>query len=174
NVTFSVIATGAPPIFYQWRRNGMKIKGATNTTFTLTNVHSPDIANYSVVATNISGAVTSSLARLIVDFQTDTLTLITNGLGAVLPDLTRAPLEIDRTYTITAKPVVGNLFSNWTGGVTSSMPVLTFTMKSNLTIVANFVASPFLPVKGAYNGLFYNPDSPAHEHAGATTLTLDD
>jgi uncharacterized delta-60 repeat protein len=174
NVTFSVIATGAPPIFFQWRKDGVKIPNATNTTLALNNVNSTDTANYTVVATNFGGAVTSQVARLIVEFDTSALTLITNGQGAVLPNLTKEPLEIGRSYTITARPVVGNLFSNWTGDVTSSSPVLTFVMQTNMTIVVNFVPSPFIPVKGIYNGLFFNTGAPAHESAGALALTLDD
>ena len=37
-VTFRVTATGDPPLLYQWQRNGVNIAGATNATFTLTNV----------------------------------------------------------------------------------------------------------------------------------------
>jgi len=174
NVTFSVVATGAPPIFFQWRKDGVKIPNATNTTLTLNNVNSTDTANYTVVATNFGGAVTSHVARLIVEFDTSPLTLITNGVGAVLPNLTKTPLEIGRSYTITARPAVGNLFSNWTGDVMSSSPVLTFVMQTNLTIIVNFVPSPFIPVKGVYNGLFFNTGAPTHESAGAVALTLDD
>ena len=173
NVTFSVMATGAPPLFYQWRKDGVNLKGATNMVLNLTNVHSPDTANYSAVVTNIGGPTTSDLARLIVKFQTGALTLITNGVGAVLPQLTGL-LEIGRPYSLTAYPAVGNLFSNWLGGVTSSSPALTFIMQSNLVLIVNFVPSPFIAVKGAFTGLFYNTNTPAHANAGALTLTLDD
>lgn len=174
NVSFSVMATGAPPLTYQWRRNGNRINGETNSTLEFTNVNSTHTANYTVVVGNPGGSVTSSVARLIVNFETSTLTLITNGLGVVLPSLAGKQLEIGRPYTITAKPVAGNLFSNWTGGVTSSSPVLTFVMQSNLVIEVNFVPSPFIPVRGVYNGLFYDLGSPSHATAGALTLTLDE
>jgi uncharacterized delta-60 repeat protein len=174
NVTFSVMATGAPPLTYQWRRNGTRITGETNSTLSFTNINSTHTANYTVVVGNPGGSVTSVIARLIVNFDTSTFTLITNGLGVVLPNLAGKQLEIGLPYTITARPVIGNLFSNWTGGVTSSSPVLTFIMQSNLTIEVNFVPSPFIPVKGVYNGLFYDPAAPAHATAGALTLTLDE
>ena len=174
NATFSVIATGAPPIMFQWRKGGVNIPGATNDTLLLNNVHSPDTANYTVVAANPGGSVTSELARLIVNFHTSPLYVTTNGLGVILPKLTGAEFEIGRTFTLTAQPIVGNLFSNWTGGVTSSSPVLTFVMQSNLALVVNFVPSPFIPVRGVYNGLFYDTNTPAHVNAGALTLTLDD
>jgi len=174
NVTFSVVATGAPPLSYQWRKNGTKINGATNSTYSIADVDSSHIGNYTVLVANAGGAVTSTVARLTVNFQTSFLTIVTNGVGAVIPDLTKKPLEIGQTYTVTARPAIGNLFSNWTGGATSSVPALTFTMQSNLVLVVNFVPSPFLTVKGVYNGLFFDTNAPAHVNAGGFTLTLDD
>lgn len=174
NATFSIIVTGAPPILFQWRKNGVNIKGATGSSLLLTNVHSPATANYTVVATNVGGAVTSAVARLIVDFQTSPLSLVVNGTGIVTPNLNGQELEIGLAYTLTAKPAVGNLFSNWTGSITSSAPVLNFVMQSNFMLQANFVPSPFLPVKGTYNGLFYDLLAPAQESAGAIILTLDE
>ncbi|HWN95465.1 MAG TPA: immunoglobulin domain-containing protein [Methylomirabilota bacterium] len=180
NVTFSVIATGAPPISYQWRKNAVNIKGATNSTLTLTNVRSSDTATYTVVISNPGGSVTSVAARLIVNFNTSPLTIITNGVGAVLPDLTKKPLEIGETYTITARPAAGNLFSNWTSLdlnvpiPTPSSPMLTFVMQSNLTLVVDFVPNPFIPVRGVYNGLFFDGGAPSHTTAGGVTMTLDD
>ena len=180
NVTFSVIATGAPPLFYQWRKDGKKITGAIGDTLVLTNVHSTDTANYTVVVSNEGGSVTSQVARLIVSFNTSLLTIITNGVGAVLPDLTKKPLEIGQTYTITARPAVGNLFSNWTSLDPAVMipsppsPSLTFVMQSNLALVVDFVPNPFIPVRGTFNGLFFNTNAPSHSTAGGVAMTLDD
>jgi hypothetical protein len=111
NVTFSVMATGAPPLLYQWRRNGTRMNGETNSSLTFASVNSTHIGNYTVIVSNPGGSVTSSVARLMVNFDTTTVTLITNGLGVILPSLAGKQLEIGRPYTITAKPVVGNLFS---------------------------------------------------------------
>jgi PKD repeat protein len=46
--------------------NGGNMAGATNTTLTLTNLAGSDTADYVFVATNTSGSVTSSVARLLV------------------------------------------------------------------------------------------------------------
>jgi uncharacterized delta-60 repeat protein len=179
DATFSVIATGAPPIFYKWRKDGKTISGATNSTLILSNVTSADTANYTVVCTNSGGATTSFVARLMVQFFTSPLFIITNGSGAVLPNLTKTPLEIGRTYTVTAKPVVGNLFSNWLGAVTSSAPTISFTMESNLTLIVNFVPSPFIPITGSHRGLFFDTNAiatvgaPGHSSAGSVSLLLD-
>lgn len=70
--TFSVVAVGAEPLTYQWKKNGVNlsnggnISGATNATLTLTNVAEGDAANYSVVVTNAAGMDTSSAAVLTV------------------------------------------------------------------------------------------------------------
>jgi uncharacterized delta-60 repeat protein len=179
NVTFSIMATGAPPITFQWRKNATAIKGETNSTLLLQDVDSTDAANYTVLASNQGGFVTSIVARLFVSFKTAPLTLVTNGAGVILPKLP-AELEVGREFTIMAKPAAGNVFSNWLSGISPSEPQpissaleLTFVMQSNLVIVANFVPSPFIPAAGVYNGIFYDTNSPAHGNAGAFTASLD-
>ena len=72
NATFTVVASGASPLAYQWRRNTTNlvdqgnISGSTNTILTLTSVSPADAANYDVVITNNYGAVTSDVAVLTV------------------------------------------------------------------------------------------------------------
>jgi endonuclease/exonuclease/phosphatase family metal-dependent hydrolase len=66
NVTFSVVASGDAPLNYQWRFNGNGISTASDASYSITNVQFSDAGNYSVVVTNTSGSVTSSLAKLIV------------------------------------------------------------------------------------------------------------
>jgi hypothetical protein len=59
-VIFSVVATGAPPLFYQWSVDGQAVPGATNATLTLTNVTRAQAGNYTVLITNIVGSATSA------------------------------------------------------------------------------------------------------------------
>ena len=66
NVTFSVAVTGTPGPTLQWRKDGIDIAGATNSTFAVNNVQAGDAATYSVVATNASGSVASQGAALAV------------------------------------------------------------------------------------------------------------
>ena len=63
-VTFSVTATGAGPLYYQWRFNGANIPGETSPTLTLRSSSTTDSGGYSVVVSNRVGAATSSVAWL--------------------------------------------------------------------------------------------------------------
>jgi PKD repeat protein len=64
NATFTVVATGTPPLTYQWRFNGTNISGATASACTKSNVQLSDAGPYSVVVTNPVSSVTSSNANL--------------------------------------------------------------------------------------------------------------
>jgi len=73
NALFSVVAIGTPNPVYQWRFKGTNsgaattnIAGATNTSYTIVNVQTNHAGDYSVVATNSAGSVTSSIATLFV------------------------------------------------------------------------------------------------------------
>jgi hypothetical protein len=63
--TFTVKATGAGQLSYQWLRNGAEIDGATSTTYTTAALTATDNgAAYTVVVKDLNGAVTSSAATL--------------------------------------------------------------------------------------------------------------
>ncbi len=62
---FTVIATGTAPLGYQWcLRATNLLVNETNATLTLTNAQATNAGNYSVVITNLAGAVTSAPAVL--------------------------------------------------------------------------------------------------------------
>jgi len=64
--TFSVDATGTPPLAYQWHKNGALLSGATSRILTLGNVISNDAGFYSVLVSNSAGSVMSTGALLLV------------------------------------------------------------------------------------------------------------
>lgn len=67
SVSFSVTASGSPPLIYQWRRNGVPFYyGANSDTLVLTNVQRSDAGKYSVVVLNPAGYAASSAAALTV------------------------------------------------------------------------------------------------------------
>jgi len=68
NTTFTVIATGTPPLSYQWYEyewgGNNLLAGATNTSLILTNVQMTNAGYYLVIVSNMAGSVTSSNAIL--------------------------------------------------------------------------------------------------------------
>jgi hypothetical protein len=66
SATFTVEATGAGPLTYQWRRNGIALPGATNATLTLAELRRHDAGAYSVLVSNPAGIVASAVATLTV------------------------------------------------------------------------------------------------------------
>lgn len=66
NTTFSLTVIGDVPMSYQWYYNGTSLAGATNATYTITNVQTNNAGNYSVIVANYGGSITSSLATLTV------------------------------------------------------------------------------------------------------------
>src|SRR6185295_16661023 len=64
--SFNASASGTVPLAYQWQFNGVNMSGATGTALTLSNVHTTDAGNYTVVVTNLAGSATSAVATLTV------------------------------------------------------------------------------------------------------------
>ncbi|MFM2295160.1 MAG: hypothetical protein RLZZ350_1573, partial [Verrucomicrobiota bacterium] len=117
---------------------------------------------------NISSVATRNFFRVV----TARLTVNYFGSGTASPNLNGSMLELNRSYTITAQPQPDWLLTNWTGGVTSSVAALTFTMTTNLIINANFVSNPIVVVAGNYNALFAENSGATVESAGFVSVTL--
>ena len=85
SVTFSVSASGAAPLSYQWRRNGANIAGATAQDYTIAAVAQADNgARFSVVVTNGQGSATSADAVLTVTAnQAPTATIVQPAAGTL-------------------------------------------------------------------------------------------
>ncbi len=100
NATFTVGASGAAPLNYQWRFNSTNnLTDATNNAYTRANAQLSDAGNYTVVVTNASGSLTSSIAVLTIsEPTTGTLTTLagwdvsgsTNFGSSPLPPSTNA------------------------------------------------------------------------------------
>ena len=100
-----------------------------------------------------------------------------NGDGSVSPNYNGQPLEIGKSFTMTAKAGRSSFFSNWTDGadvVLTNMPRLSFVMESNLVLNANFVLNPFYVERGTYTGLFFDTNGVAPESSGFFTVTTTD
>jgi len=74
--TFSVAASGAAPLSYQWRKNGANISGATGTSYTTpATVPGDNGALFSVAVTNPGGTTLSNNATLTVQSSPPTITV---------------------------------------------------------------------------------------------------
>lgn len=66
SVVFSVVASGASPLSYQWSKDGRAITAANNAILSLTNLTYNDAGSYSVAVSNGAGTTTSRTVTLIV------------------------------------------------------------------------------------------------------------
>ncbi len=67
SATFTVSATGAAPLAYQWFTNGTATSGANASTYTLPQVtKTQDQSAFYVIVSNSKGSVTSATAKLTV------------------------------------------------------------------------------------------------------------
>jgi pectin methylesterase-like acyl-CoA thioesterase len=86
---FTAAVSGNPTPWLQWRKDGMDLPGQQSATLVLTNVQHPaDEGVYSIVATNVAGAVTNSATLTVlvppqITLQPASLT-VTNGQAAGL------------------------------------------------------------------------------------------
>jgi hypothetical protein len=79
--SFSVLASGTLPLFYQWYYNtNSLLTNATSSSISITNAQLTDAGGYSVVVSNVYGVVTSSVAQLSVSTP-DMPSIITPAAG---------------------------------------------------------------------------------------------
>jgi hypothetical protein len=96
-----------------------------------------------------------------------------NGLGHVTPNLNGRILSVGRLLNLRAIPASGQVFAGWSGLSTlSALPNVSFVLESNLTLVASFVPSPYLPFKGTYTGLLSNTNGVSPADCGYVAATV--
>jgi len=144
---YTVRAAGGPgQMFIGW-------SGSTNTT-------SPSLA-----------FVMSSNLTLQANFVPVNLTV--NGTGTLSPDLRKTlNLVPGQAYTVRALPGVGQVFAGWSGSIKSALPSLSVVLSTNLTLQANFIPSPFIPIAGNYQGLFYEETEVRRHTSGYFTVAV--
>ncbi|MFT3784300.1 MAG: immunoglobulin domain-containing protein [Nibricoccus sp.] len=113
SASFSVTATGAALLTYQWQKGGTAIIGATSATYTIASTQTTDAGSFTVVVTNGAGSTTSSAATLTV------------SANAVAPTITTQP----QSAAIT---VGGNV--TFTAAATGTAP-LTYQWQKNGTAI---------------------------------------
>lgn len=130
----------------------------------------------STVTVSVSDGTATTSANFLVTVEpasSPSLTITINGNGKVTPNPDTLQVVAGHSYTFTATPDSGSEFQNWTGTFNSDSATITVTVTNNIALQANFVVSPFLPLAGTYNGLFYESDQVRQASAGAVTLSLN-
>jgi hypothetical protein len=65
-VSLSAVASGTPPFAYQWWKDNSKVRQQTNATLLLRYPQAKDSGDYTIVITNMAGAITSAPAPVTV------------------------------------------------------------------------------------------------------------
>jgi hypothetical protein len=181
-VSFSVVVADARAVTFQWKFKGADIAGATGDSLLLPNVSADDAGQYSVVVINPAGSVTSDPAALllranpIVNTATPPrLTVYSDEGGSVIVTPMKPTYNLGETVTLTATPLLDNVFAGWVGDLNSSNPV-TLTMNGNRTVRAQFAAAPsaLLQVIGysdAEGSVTVTPMKPRYALGETVTLT---
>jgi hypothetical protein len=99
--TFSVLANGPGPLFYQWLFGNNLLSFATNATLVLSNVQPAQAGSYSVIVFNQAGSVQSTAAQLSVRAPAVILTQPKDVQVRIRPDPLSAPAT-NVTFTVTA------------------------------------------------------------------------
>jgi uncharacterized repeat protein (TIGR03803 family) len=168
NFASGVSAFGAPPLTYQWQKNGTnltdfgEIAGSATASLTNAGAYLDDAGSYSVIVSNSLGAVTSMTA------------VVTFAPIDVVTSLAGISNEEDSIYYYTSPGVVEGLDGNFygaatIGGVNGNGALFSMTPNGKLTdlydfgTVTNDGSIPNSLVQGA-DGNFYGTTS---ENAGA-------
>jgi len=131
---FSVIASGASPLSFQWRFNGIEIAGATTDTLVVNPVTTNNVGEYEVVVSNPAMSVTSRPATLsVIPLPVVALTSPPNGARfpvgvpvAVTADATNANGIGVRVEFLNNNAVVGLVSNAPFGLVLSNLPPGTY------------------------------------------------
>jgi len=125
-------------VWYQLNNGGWEMAiGTTNWTNYATLTPGTNLVRAYAVDTSGNKSTTNSVSFVYV--VSAPLHVQMTGRGTLSPNYSSAWLAINYTYSMTATPAQGFAFYYWSGGVPmSDNRTLTFTMSSNLTIIANF------------------------------------
>jgi autotransporter-associated beta strand protein len=91
--SFTVGATSAGTLVYQWQKDGTNLAGAVTSSFNIASVAATDVGNYTVIVANNFGSVTSLTARLVVNLPPVISGLNWSGTNGFSLTATGAPGE---------------------------------------------------------------------------------
>ncbi|MBU6170509.1 MAG: immunoglobulin domain-containing protein [Verrucomicrobia bacterium] len=202
SATFSVQATGQN-LSYQWKRNGLDINNARNSSYTVSSTSIATAGEYSVVVSSDNGSqpITSRAAKLIVTFPLADLSINENtspvlsvsvtgtGLkyqwfkdgtplrGQTNSTLTLKDITVDQagTYSVEVTDANGNKFTSQSSkvSVNAVLPVIT-TQPSNVSVYTGGSATMRVLVKGAGHAYQWRKNGINIPGETRNTLTLTD
>ncbi|HEY8932852.1 MAG TPA: immunoglobulin domain-containing protein, partial [Rariglobus sp.] len=186
SVIFSVAATSAEDVTYQWKKAGVAISGQTGDTCTIPAAAFTDAGSYTVVVTNslTGGSATSSAATLTVTVPAPSLSLASSLpiRGSVSVDLTGGNAVSGVTYFATGLPT-GLTLNATTGQITGTVTAkagaytITYwaqygTLKSTVQTMQVTVTTFPSGMVGSFEGLLEDGDGlPAGEVSLVVTTT---
>ncbi|MBL9168383.1 MAG: hypothetical protein JNN07_11630 [Verrucomicrobiales bacterium] len=139
--SFSVGTTGYP-IYYQWRKDGTNLPGATSATYRLTDVHPNQAGAYTVALSNILGSVTSSPPAVLT---------VNAAAPAILVQPVNQTVNAGRSASVTVVAIGAPLYYQWyhegievdgATGSTFSLGLVQINQAGRYTVVvSNFLGS---------------------------------
>ncbi|CAG0957191.1 Serine-aspartate repeat-containing protein D [Methanosarcinales archaeon] len=145
SATFSVVASGQAPLYYQWQKNGVNINGEHNQTYTTPPTTSTDNGSrYRVIVTNEFGSVPSNEAVLTIPVDLTPPAVIGNSpSGTGVPYTTKISVTFSKAMNKSSAEsafsvipdISGGTFS-WSGNNMTYTPALSlgFNTTYNVTI----------------------------------------
>jgi hypothetical protein len=82
-LALTAVATGTPPLAYQWFRNGTTIAGATSASYSIASITLAEAGTYTVSVTNSYGSATSSSLPVVVQTAPQITTQPANRTAAI-------------------------------------------------------------------------------------------
>jgi hypothetical protein len=139
NVTLSVLASGSPPLRYQWRLNNSPIPNATNSTLTLTNVTTGNSGNYTVLVTNAVGGAIGGPATVNVTVP-PSVTITATDANASEPGANTGAFRLSRSGN-TSQPLTVNftVSGSASNGVDYSLLTSPVTIPAGASLLAILV-----------------------------------
>lgn len=183
DAVFSVAASGARPMSYQWMGNGAPVAAGTNTTLTVTNVGLDQAGDYWVVLSNAFGVATSQVATLqllsppVIVSSPASQTVVagenvafhvtaTNSATLPIGFQLRKGSTIITTAVVNARSCVLTLFNVTTAATPTNGP-------GSYRIVATNAASPSGVSPGSFTLTVVPPSPPLVSTLEADHLTVD-
>ena len=101
SIALTIKTAGSDKVFYQWKKDGVAISGATSATYTISSAKTSDAGNYTATVSNSAGSVTSSAATLTVTAAATAPSIATQPSAATVTAGSTATFSVVASGTAT-------------------------------------------------------------------------